>query len=378
MPRVDVVNETPIASSGRGRLLEGMFDVPRREVSRVEWHADIPIEDRPWNIGAIVGPSGSGKSCVARALFGDSHERPLAWESACVLDDFDSSISMEDIASACQAVGFNTVPNWLRPYRVLSNGERFRVELARRLLEMPDPVVVDEFTSVVDRQVGKIASHAVQKYVRRSGKRFVAVTCHYDVLDWLRPDWVFDPSSGEFRWGCLQRRPELRCTISPVRYAAWRLFAPFHYLTGDLNRSARCFVLFVDESPAAIAAMLHRPGTGGVMGCSRLVTLPDFQGMGLAFALIDRVAALYKAVGRPVHTYPAHPALIRGFDKSPAWSLRKRPGLFSESLFARRDRGNKTRAGGREGGRPCAVFRYEGPAADRVEADRVFAYWEAA
>lgn len=93
MPRVDVVNETPIASSGRGRLLEGMFDVPRREVSRVEWHADIPIEDRPWNIGAIVGPSGSGKSCVARALFGDSHERPLAWESACVLDDFDSSIS---------------------------------------------------------------------------------------------------------------------------------------------------------------------------------------------------------------------------------------------------------------------------------------------
>jgi len=41
---------------------------------------------------------------------------------------------------------------------------------------------------------------------------------------------------------------------------------------------------------------------------SRLVTLPDYQGLGLAFALADRRGAAYKALGRQFHAYPAHPA----------------------------------------------------------------------
>jgi ABC-type ATPase with predicted acetyltransferase domain len=79
----------------------------------------------------------------------------------------------------------------MKPQAVLSNGERFRVDLARRLLELPDPIVVDEFTSVVDRQVAKIGAHAVQKFVRKHNRRFVAATCHYDVVEWLQPDWIF-------------------------------------------------------------------------------------------------------------------------------------------------------------------------------------------
>jgi ABC-type ATPase with predicted acetyltransferase domain len=35
---------------------------------------------------------------------------------------------------------------------------------------------VDEFTSVVDRQVAKVASHTVQKAVRRQSRQLVAVT----------------------------------------------------------------------------------------------------------------------------------------------------------------------------------------------------------
>ena len=66
-----------------------------------------------------------------------------------------------------------------------------RVELARAMLEK-DFVVFDEFTSVVDRQVAQTASMAINKAVHRTGKRFIAVTCHYDVLQWLQPNWVFD------------------------------------------------------------------------------------------------------------------------------------------------------------------------------------------
>ena len=89
-----------------------------------------------------------------------------------------------------------------------------------------------------------IASHAVQKYVRKvKGRRFIAVTCHYDVLDWLRPDWIYDPSKRKFARGRLRRRPQLDVVVGPVPYAAWEMFAPFHYLTATLHRAARCWGL---------------------------------------------------------------------------------------------------------------------------------------
>ena len=327
MSRVDVIVKSKISTSARARQLEGMFDVPRQEYSVVEWHGDLPYDDEPWNVGLIVGPSGSGKSTVARQLFGERVDYRFAWSGASVIDDFAADKPMQEIATVCQAVGFNTIPAWLRPHHVLSTGEHFRVDLARRLLEQDDPIVVDEFTSVVDRQVAQIGAHAVQKFARRNDRKFIGVSCHYDIIDWLQPDWIFEPATMAFERRSLQRRPALDVTISPVPYAAWHTFAPFHYLTRELHKAAQCFVLFVGDRMAAFAGILHRPHAKvrDIKGVSRLVTLPDWQGLGLAFVLVDALGAAYKALGLRLHTYPAHPALIRSFDKSGKWAMKKRP-----------------------------------------------------
>jgi len=340
----------------------GMFDVPPRKESVLRWQAEVPIEDRPWSVGLIVGPSGCGKSTIARDMWGDLVDRPLTWGAPAVVDDFGADHSMDDIAKACQAVGFNTIPAWLRPFHVLSNGEQFRASLARRLLESKGLVVVDEFTSVVDRQVAAIGAHAVQKHTRRNGGQFVGVTCHYDVIDWLQPDWVFDPSSLAFEWRSVQPRPSIEVEIRKVKWAEWRRFAPFHYLTAKLHRAAQCFVLYVNGSPAAFAGMLPRPTSGvkgrvSIMGCSRLVTLPDYQGLGLAFVLIDKLAEAYKAVGLRVRTYPAHPALIRAFDRSKRWALAIKPGKIR-----RRTGGGCLGSTLGASDRPCAVFEWAGKA----------------
>lgn len=354
MPSVNVVVETKCSTSVRVRQLEAIFDVPRQERSRIEFKGDIPIEEFDWNVGLIVGPSGCGKSTILREVFGG--ERPLTWGGDSVVDDFAESLSIEEISTACQSVGFNTIPAWMRPYSVLSNGERFRVELARRLLESDDIVVVDEFTSVVDRQVAQIGSHAVQKYVRRAGKKFVAASCHYDIIEWLQPDWTFEPATMTFTRRCLQRRPALHCEIRREPWESWKLFAPFHYMSAELHRSAKCYVLYVEGRPASFAGMIFRPHSKvrNIWGISRLVTLPDFQGLGLAFALADRVGAAYAAQGKRVRMYPAHPALIRSFDKSKVWRLEKKSGYASVS--------RSDRIGWRAGARPCAVFEYCGPA----------------
>ena len=329
MTAVDVVVESPVPDTARVRQLEGMFDVPRAEVSHLEWHGQLDLDANPWHVGLIVGPSGAGKTTIARQLWGPP--AVLDWEAPSVVDAFRHDLSMEQIARICQAVGFNTIPAWMRPYQVLSTGEQFRVDLARRLVELDDPVVVDEFSSVVDRQVAQIGAHAAQKYVRANQRKFIAVTCHFDVVDWLQPDWVLEPASMELTWRQLQRRPRLDVAVAHVPYAFWGVFAPFHYLTNRLHRAATCFVLFVGDRPAAFAGVLHRPssaGTGNIKGVSRLVTLPDWQGLGLAFVLADTLGAAYRALGWRLRTYPAHPALVRSFDRSPMWALKERPGAY--------------------------------------------------
>lgn len=364
--QIDFTVESPTSRSARARQLEAIFDVPATERSRIEFKGNFPIEEKPWQIGLIVGPSGSGKSSILKHSFAEPSE--LVWGQPSVIDDFAERFGIKEISAICQAVGFNTIPAWLRPYGVLSNGEKFRVELARRMLEAGDEIItIDEFTSVIDRQVAQIGSHAVQKYVRAAGKKFVAASCHYDIVDWLQPDWVLEPATMKFTWRSLQRRPAVECELAAVSYETWSEFAPFHYLTADLNKAARCFALLINGRAAAFAGVLHRPHpkVRDIMGVSRLVTLPDFQGLGLAFALVDRLGAMYAAVGKRLHTYPAHPALVRGFDKSKMWALVKKPGEFSPK------EGGTSTVGG-FGGRPCAVFQYAGPAHVDVDEARKF------
>lgn len=327
--KVEVEVSTVPSRSIRARQLESAFDVPAAQKQTLRWHGDIPLEDRAWNVGLIVGPSGSGKTQCAQALWGP--EPTLEWGAAAVVDDFRSDLSLEDVTGVCSAVGFNTIPAWLRPYAVLSNGEQFRATVARRIVESDpsDVIVMDEFTSVVDRQVAQIGAHAVAKWVRKHDRRFVGVTCHFDVIDWLQPDWVFEPATMTFVWRSVQPRPRIQCEIGHVPYATWRLFAPFHYLTQELNHSARCYALWANGRLAVFGGVLHRPHPDNprVKGLSRLVTLPDWQGLGLAFVLTDTLGAAYKARGWYYHNYPAHPPFIRAFDRSPNWELRKQPKL---------------------------------------------------
>lgn len=366
LTRVEFAVESETSGSVRVRQLGAMFDCPVEDKQRIEYSFDFPYGAQPWQVGLIVGPSGSGKSSVMHQVFGGMPG--LAWPGRSVIDDFDPKLPIDQVSAACQAVGFNTIPAWMRPYAVLSNGEKFRVDVARRVLELPSPIVIDEFTSVVDRQVAQIGSHAVQKYVRRGGKQLVAVTCHYDVIDWLQPDWVLDMATRSFTRRSLQRRPDIECTVGRLPFSAWSLFAPFHYMSSDLHRSARCFGLWANDHLAAFCAVLHRPHADvhDIKGVPRLVTLPDWQGLGLAMVLVEKLGAAHRALGLRLRTYPAHPSLIRSFDKSSSWKMVKAPGKH-ESV---NDRGTLV---GKFGGRPNATFEYAGPVMDQRQAQRLIA-----
>ena len=114
------------------------------------------------------------------------------------MDDFPEGLETQEITRLLCSVGFASPPDWLKSYDCLSQGEKMRVDIARALCLDKSLVVFDEFTSVVDREIAKVSAFAISKVVRRSSKKFIAVTCHYDVVDWLEPDWVFCTDTMEF------------------------------------------------------------------------------------------------------------------------------------------------------------------------------------
>lgn len=329
MPRIDLDLRVDIARSPRVTQLEGLFDVPRANSATASYHFDAAIESRDWSIGLITGPSGAGKSSVARHMFPGSVVEAYDWKSGHALVDGFGSLGIREITNALSSVGFSSPPSWVKPYSVLSNGEKFRADLARAIVDDRDLVVVDEFTSLVDRTVGRIGASAVGKAVRaRSGKRFVAVTCHDDVTEWLQPDWVLEPHVGRLTWRSLRRRPVVDVDIVRTSHEAWEWFAPHHYLTADLHRAARCFVGLVEERPAVFAGLLHfpHPRRRDLVSLSRLVVSPDFQGIGLgSHTFASAVGNICASVGKTLIVSSSHPALIQVWAKSPRWKMTSAP-----------------------------------------------------
>jgi ABC-type lipoprotein export system ATPase subunit len=151
----------------------------------------------PFRIGIVYGPSGSGKT-QAIARIGDLTE-PQWDQDKVVADHF---VDAEIATRYMIAAGLASVPQMLKPYAMLSNGEQYRATLARRLAERKQEEVmcVDEFTSVVDRTVARSLCASLDSHLG-SDARVVLATCHADVIEWLQPCWVINVSDGSLSRG---------------------------------------------------------------------------------------------------------------------------------------------------------------------------------
>lgn len=382
MPQIDLTVDCPVHRSFRVEQLAGMFDVPLEEKLQESFSVELPEADGDWKIGAIVGPSGSGKSTIAREAYGKDLATGFKWpKQKAVLDGFPERLSIKEITHALTAVGFSSPPSWVKPYAVLSNGEKFRVDLARALLLDRPLVAVDEFTSVVDRTVGQIGSAAVAKAIRKGliDRKFVAVTCHYDILKWLRPDWTLDMASGRLARGSLRRRPEIRLEVAPVHHSAWVLFRRHHYLSGSLHRASRAFCAFWGERPVAFSAWMvvgttgrggqRRPGDKSNRREHRTVVLPDFQGVGIGNRLSEFCASIWTGLGLSAFSTTSHPGMIHYRSQSDRWTRHRlgkaAPGVRPSERKSGKSAGSSARITG--------GFEYVGPAMARDQAEAMVA-----
>lgn len=156
---------------------------------------DEIMNDKDFNIFLICGRSGSGKSTILRNIADKDVKMPSYENEKCVISQF-PSLTEEQACDLLSGVGLSSVPIWLRKPNELSNGERARLDVCKSIYDASENgeniVFIDEFTSVVNRDAAKSMSFALQRYARQNGMRLVIASCHFDIIDWLQPDYIFN------------------------------------------------------------------------------------------------------------------------------------------------------------------------------------------
>ena len=327
---INVHNSCADYDSYRAARVKSLFNCESGADFRIS--AELPAEDNSWKIGVIVGPSGSGKSSIARRFWPGVAPTGLAdsWPAdQPIIDAIAPDGDFNAVTAALAAVGLGSVPSWLRPFHVLSCGEQFRAGLARIITAPDNRVIVDEFSSALDRQVATIAAGAFAKsWRRRPAGQCLVVTCHRDVIAWLTPDWVFDTAAGQLSGRYLQR-PRFVLDIYRTNWRYWPIFEPHHYLKVPHMIAAKCYVGCIDNQPVCHLAVSSRnKGAGVEARACRLVVLPEWQGAGVGLRFLNQVCEWNltgseggRFPGRPVTTlfHTSHPGLAAALRRSPLW-----------------------------------------------------------
>jgi energy-coupling factor transporter ATP-binding protein EcfA2 len=331
MERIEM--ETRVGHSFRVQHACDTFGLAHTGLVRQSVCGELPGEKEAWEIGVIVGPSGSGKSTFARAVIGAQGKIQGAvvhgfdWpEDRAVVDGFAGELSAQEVTGALTQAGLGSVRDWLKPWHVLSGGQRARADLARAMMLDAMCIGMDEFTGTLDRETAKLVAIACAKGVRAGRtkvKRFVAITCMEDVVEWLEPDWVLRMPTGRLTRGRLCR-PGLGIEVRSCSSRLWSGFAKHHYLSHSLSPVARCYAACHAGESVGFCATMPAPGKDKTRRLvHRLVVLPQWQGLGVGRALLGTVADIETGDG-PLSLVTSHPGLARALKGDRRWRAAKR------------------------------------------------------
>ena len=331
MKKYSLTLESKPWDSFRCQKAANSLDIDMAKKLRHEFSVDADIES-PFNVGLIVGASGSGKTTLAQEIYGVDSLRRVLDPSMPVIEQFPETFTYEDCARSLMGVGLSAVPCWIRPAASLSNGQKERAEIALQMTRDDSLVVIDEWTSVVDRTVGKIMSECIQKWARKSEKSVVLLSCHYDVLDWLQPDWIIDANKQTFvdrRSLRRSREEKLTFDIRQIDRSSWKYFSKYHYLSdrlpgghielfgmflGDDQIAFQCFANYVpwrkEDRLYNIKEKMH---------FNRLVVHPDYVGLGLGLVLINETSAIMHDRGYHVMAKFSSIPVFKALKRSDRW-----------------------------------------------------------
>ena len=318
--------KSPIINDEYTNYIYESYDIQNREFTNVQInHSLSDFDSFDWNIIVIFGGSGSGKTSILKSI-GEIKNVKFDYNKP-LISNFDW-LEPKDATFLLTSMGLSSVPTWLRPFHTLSNGEQYRATIAYLISKANENeiILIDEFTSVVNRDVAKSMSFAIQKYIRKHNKKVIFASCHYDIFEWLMPDYILSPEKG----GTLERgewlrqgKPNIELSVYRCKPKIWELFKKHHYLTEEVNNSFIFLLFEFNGIPIAInviGILVGKTDCKKSFRESRLVVLPDYQGIGIGSKISEFTASICKSISSNYYTKTVNPALGEYRLKSKNWN----------------------------------------------------------
>lgn len=365
---VEVKLQSEIFNNFRCKMACDSLDIDIRKKSLHHLKIDNINLPENWSIGVIYGASGSGKTTLAKTIFGQDIFKSVLDEETPIINQLPENFTYDECAGILNGIGLNSVPCWVRPVKTLSNGQKARAEAVLLMTQNSDLTVIDEWTSVVDRTVAKAMSHCIQKFAHKNKKRIILLSCHYDIIEWVKPDWLIDCNKQEFVLPksdnfFFTERDKLEFTIREVGRESWKYFSKYHYLSEKLpGGKIYTFGLFHGENQVGFQCFAnYTPNVKGrkeIFHSNRTVIHPDYAGLGMGIKLINltsryMVEKYHHKIMAKFSSVPVFKAMIRQQE----WKY-----LGTKRLMgAMKHGGNMDRKSGfREGGIKTFHFEWRG------------------
>jgi GNAT superfamily N-acetyltransferase len=91
------------------------------------------------------------------------------------------------------------------------------------------------------------------------------------------------------------------------------MFRQYHYLSGELGAGVRCYTATYNNKPIAFIAVACTRMKVKYCRVSRLVVLPDYQGIGVGKQLLNFIGELYTSQTKmPFYILTSNPQIIHG------------------------------------------------------------------
>jgi ABC-type ATPase with predicted acetyltransferase domain len=299
---------------------------------------NLEIDIKAGDIVYITGESGAGKSLLLKALVKHISRYESVFGKVIVerdinIDDDELLIDSigrdtEDAIRLLSMVGLNDAYIFLRRYKELSDGQKYRYRIAKILSSNNGKctLVFDEFCSLLDRDTAKVVAYLLAKIARTNKYTLLLATSHDDLEHDLKPNVIIHKSYGsnisvtynannidnsnynehKFKCSILDR-----VRIEKGSIKDWQALEEFHYRSGKPFGIKHVFKAVMDHNTIVGVIVYSIPPLSckgrnialnrvvsaeevnrDFITISRVVVLPKFRGIGLATLLVKSTMPL--------------------------------------------------------------------------------------
>lgn len=168
-------------------------------LSETGWIEKLSQLDVPVNgVILITGPSGVGKSLLLKEIeknFSSIKKIPSSFDKNKAIADMLPYESAGEVIRYLSKFGLGEPRILIGPFSHLSDGQKERFLIALALLEGNGPLILDEFTTRLDRCTAQIVALNLGKILNANNQSAFIASCHDDIKDFLNPDFHIKLSS---------------------------------------------------------------------------------------------------------------------------------------------------------------------------------------